>query len=105
MFYDNDDVWACNDGEEQEPMAPGAPYHCLQKKSQGNVGLIIVLDPDPRGPAEGVTTDAAFDDRLCPHDVPPQDLDDGSHTWWEPPEGLYVCHHKPESPPKGSWRD
>jgi hypothetical protein len=104
VFYGNDDVWACNEGVPQEPMPPVPPFHCLQVKSQGNVGLIIVLEPDPRGPAEGVTTDAAFDARPCPHDDPPgTDQDDG--TWWSPAEGLYVCHHKPVSPPKGSWRD
>ncbi len=80
-----DDVWGCF-GDEGV-MLP--PHHCINKKSQGKTGIILVFPPDDRGPAEGVS-DASADDRPCPHDP---DSPDG--TWWEPVPGLFVCHHKP----------
>lgn len=79
------------------PDAPAPPHHCMNVRSQGKVGLLLVVEPDPRGPAEGITFDPAFDDRPCPHDP---DSSDG--TWWQPIDPVtgetlpfYVCHHRP----------
>jgi hypothetical protein len=90
VFNDNDQAWLCfgDDG------APVPPNHCLNANSRGNTGVIIVLEPDTRGPAEGISFDPKADDRPCPHD----DVE-GDGTWWSPGEGIWVCHHKPESPP------
>lgn len=75
------------------PDAPLPPYHCVNVKSKGNTGLILVFEPDPRGPSEGISSDPKSDSRPCPHD--PDADPDG--TWWAPPgtEGIWVCHHKP----------
>jgi len=85
VLDDNNNTWAC----EAEFGLP--PEHCINVRSQGNTGLIIVLDGDPRWPAEGISFDPKADDRPCPHD--PDADEDG--TWWSPFEGAYVCHHKP----------
>jgi hypothetical protein len=83
-FYDNDRTWACGP-------ALGLPdYHCLNIKSKGNTGLIMVFYPDARWPAEGISFNPKADQRPCPHDP---DATDG--TWWSPFEGVYVCHHRP----------
>lgn len=93
VFNDTDnDAWLCFG----EPEAPVPPNHCINAKSQGNTGNIKVLEPDTRGPQEGISFDPKADDRPCPHD----DFD-GDRTWWTPPEqeGFWVCHHKPPTPP------
>jgi hypothetical protein len=62
---------------------------------------IVVLEPDARGPAEGISFDPKADSRPCPHDAPPYDGTDGyvhDGTWWEfpaPGSGIFVCHHRP----------
>lgn len=63
--------------------------HCMNVKSNGNTGLILVFDP--RGPNEGMSMDPKSDSRPCPHD-PAADADG---TWWEALPGLWVCHRKP----------
>ena len=80
----NDNTWAC----EAEAELP--PEHCINVRSQGNTGIIIVLDDDPRGPAEGISFDPKSDNRPCPHDPASPD-----GTWWSPFPGAWVCHHKP----------
>lgn len=81
-FYDNDQTWAC-EGDLPE-------NHCLNIKSKGNTGLIMVLYPDTRWPAEGISFDEKADRRPCPHDPAATD-----GTWWSPFPGAYVCHHRP----------
>ena len=83
-FYDNDRTWACG------PDAGLPPDHCLNIKSKGNTGLIMVFYPDPRWPAEGISFDPKADRRPCPHDPAATD-----GTWWSPLPGAYVCHHRP----------
>jgi hypothetical protein len=95
VFNDNDQAWLCF-GDEGAPVPPN---HCLNANSQGNTGVIIVLEPDPRGPAEGISFDPKANDRPCPHD----DVE-GDGTWWTPdPDttdvGPWVCHHKSPIPP------
>lgn len=80
----NNNTWAC----ESEAGLP--PEHCINIRSQGNTGLIIVLDGDPRWPAEGISFDPKSDDRPCPHDPAATD-----GTWWSPLPGVWVCHHRP----------
>jgi hypothetical protein len=65
--------------------------HCANVRSRGNTGLILVFSPDPRGPQESFSFDPRADSRPCPHD--PDADPDG--TWWQVPDGPYVCHHKP----------
>ena len=84
VFVDNENTWNCEFGP---------PNHCINVRSQGNTGLIMVLYPDPRWPAEGISFDPKADSRPCPHDGP-----DG--TWWYPgdpalPETFWVCHRRP----------
>lgn len=81
----NDNTWAC-EGEADLP-----PEHCINVRSKGNTGLILVLDGDPRWPAEGISFDDKADARPCPHDP----MADPDGTWWSPFPGAYVCHHKP----------
>lgn len=83
-FDGNDQTWACG----QEAGLP--PYHCINVKSKGNTGLIMVFSPDPRWPAEGISFDPKADARPCPHDPAATD-----GTWWSPFPGAYVCHHRP----------
>ncbi len=79
------------------PDVPAPLFHCQNVRSQGNMGLLIVVEPDPRGPAEGITFDDRFDERPCPHDPDSPDA-----TWWQPTDRdgnvlpFYVCHHRPE---------
>ena len=81
-FENNDNSWLCEgDGF--------VPNHCINTRSQGRVGNIMVFDPDPRGPQESVSTDPKFDDLPCNHDGNA----DSDGTWWEIIEGLFVCHH------------
>ncbi len=80
----NNNTWVCGD-------EGGLPaYHCLNIRSNGNTGLIIVLDGDARWPAEGISFDPKSDDRPCPNDPAATD-----GTWWSPFEGAWVCHRKP----------
>lgn len=81
----NDNTWAC----EEEAGLP--PEHCINIKSKGNTGVILVFSPDERWPQEGVSTDPKSDGRPCPHD--PDADPDG--TWWSPAPDLWVCHHRP----------
>lgn len=81
----NDNTWAC----EEEAGLP--PEHCINVRSNGNTGVILVFSPDERWPQEGVSTDPKSDSRPCPHD--PDADPDG--TWWSPVPGLWVCHHRP----------
>lgn len=90
VFNNNDQAWLCF-GDEGAPVPPN---HCLNANSQGNTGVIIVLEPDERGPAEGISFDPKADSRPCPHD----DVE-GDGTWWSPMEGVWVCHHKPATAP------
>lgn len=85
-FEDNDSVWGCGPLEGGVP-----PNHCINLKSRGNTGLIMVDSADPRWPQESVSTDPRSDSRPCPHD-PDADADG---TWWSPLPGLWVCHHRP----------
>jgi hypothetical protein len=83
----NDGTWAC----EEEGGLP--PEHCINARSRGNTGVILVFEPDPRGPQESISFDPRADGRPCPHDP---DSDDG--TWWSvSPDngGPWVCHHRP----------
>ena len=81
-FENNNNAWLCEgDGFVDN--------HCINIQGQGTVGNIMVFDPDPRGPQEGVSSDPRFDDRPCNHD----DNADSDGTWWEIVEGLFVCHH------------
>lgn len=89
VFNDNDQVWSCFD-----PVRPGINDHCQNAQSQGDTGVIIVLEPDDRGPAEGISSNPKADDRPCPHDD-----QEGDGTWWAPGEDIWVCHHKPPVPP------
>lgn len=87
VFDANDATWAC----EAEAGIP--PAHCINIRSQGNTGIILVFEPDPRGPQESISFDPSSDTRPCPHDP---GSDDG--TWWSvSPEnaGPWVCHHRP----------
>lgn len=90
VFNGNDQAWLCF-GDEGAPVPPN---HCLNANSRGNTSVIMVLEPDVRGPAEGISFDEKADSRPCPHD----DVD-GDGTWWSPLPGAYVCHHKPPTPP------
>ena len=85
VFEGNDQTWVCHD--DGFP----AKNHCVNKRSKGDTGLIMVFPPDDRGPAEGVSGPQA-DDRPCPNDPGSPD-----GTWYEfPPEtGQYICHHRP----------
>ena len=87
VFERNDGTWGCF-GDEG---APVPPHHCINIKSKGKTGLILVFPPDDRGPAEGIAGPEA-DDRPCPHDPGSPD-----GTWWEPfpGAGFLVCHHQP----------
>ena len=80
-FEGNDAVWLCDD----DGFIPG---HCLNTRSRGRTGVIMVFDG--RGPAEGISHDPRVDSRPCPSDA---DSPDG--TWWEVLTGTWVCHHKP----------
>jgi hypothetical protein len=83
----NDNAWACED----EAGLP--PEHCINVRSQGNTGVILVFEPDPRGPQESISFDPKSDARPCPHDP---GSDDG--TWWSVSpdnQGPWVCHHRP----------
>ncbi len=85
----NDKTFACF--EEADPDLPEG--HCINVRSQGNTGLIIVLSEfDDRWPAEGISFDPKSNDRPCP-----QEPDQDGGTWWTPPntEGVWVCHRKP----------
>ena len=85
VFEDNNNTWAC----EAEALLPD--FHCVNERSNGTVGLIMVLDGDPRWPAESVSGDPKFDSRPCPHDPGSSD-----GTWYQPDDGApWVCHHKP----------
>jgi len=87
VFEDNNNTWACE--AEADPDLP--PDHCINTRSSGTVGLIMVLDGDPRWPAESVSGDPKFASRPCPHDP---NATDG--TWYQPEPGApRVCHHKP----------
>ena len=92
VFNDNDQAWLCY-GDEGAPVPAN---HCINANSQGDTGVIIVLEPDERGPSEGISFNPKADDRPCPHDD-----QEGDGTWWAPlgPEGPWVCHHKPPVPP------
>ena len=83
-FDENGATWDC------DIAAP--PVHCMNVRSKGHVGLIMVFPPDDRGPAESWSFDARFDSRPCPHD-------EGEGTWYDPntfdDSEIYVCHHKP----------
>jgi hypothetical protein len=83
-FYANDRTWMCGDGVVL-PL-----NHCLNVRSKGNTGLIMVFYPDSRWPAEGISFDPKADRRPCPHDPAATD-----GTWWSPFPGAYVCHHRP----------
>lgn len=85
-FEENDAVWGCGPLEGGVP-----PNHCINLKSDGNTGLIMVFEPDPRWPQESVSLDPKSDLRPCPHD-PDADADG---TWWSPLPGVWVCHHRP----------
>ena len=87
VFESNNAVWGCEAG------AGLPPSHCVNLKSKGNTGIIMVFEPDPRGPSESVSTDPKSDLRPCPPD--PSADPDG--TWWSPAPGLYVCHHRPSN--------
>lgn len=82
--FEKNDTWLCD--------VVGPPEHCINVRSQGNTGLIMVFYPDPRWPAEGISSDPKSDSRPCPHDP---DSPDG--TWWNPDgtNTFWVCHHKP----------
>jgi hypothetical protein len=86
VFDANDSTWACA-GDQGVELPPN---HCLNAKSQGKTGLILVFSPDPRWPQESISFDPKADSRPCPHD--PAALDG---TWWSPFPGAYVCHHRP----------
>ena len=85
-FEANDAVWGCGPVEGGVP-----PNHCINLKSAGTTGLIMVFEPDSRWPQESVSTDPKSDFRPCPHD--PDADPDG--TWWSPLPGVWVCHHRP----------
>ena len=83
----NTTTWACEDA------AGLPPHHCINIRSQGNTGLLLVFPPDDRGPAESISFDPKSQHRPCPHDP---DAVDG--TWWSVSpdnQGPWVCHHKP----------
>lgn len=67
------------------------PAHCVNIKGRGDTGLILVFQPDARAPQESFSFNPKADSRPCPHD--PDADPDG--TWWQVPDGPYVCHHKP----------
>ena len=90
VFNGNDQAWLCFG----DPDAPVPPNHCLNANGKGNTSVIIVLEPDERGPAEGISMNPDSSDRPCPHDD-----QEGDGTWWSPDTGLWVCHHKPPTPP------
>lgn len=85
-FEANDSVWGCGPVEGGVP-----PNHCINLKSAGNTGIVMVFQPDERWPSESVSRDPKSDLRPCPHD-PNADADG---TWWSPVSGLWVCHHRP----------
>lgn len=81
-FENNDNAWFCEgDGFVAD--------HCINARSQGTVGNIMVFQPDPRGPQESVSSDPKFDNVPCNHDGNA----DSDGSWWEIVEGLFVCHH------------
>ncbi len=84
VFTEKDQVWFCHD--DGFP----APSHCLNGRSNGKTGVLLVFPPDDRGPAEGISHDPAVDSRPCPHDPGSPD-----GTWWEVVPNTWVCHHKP----------
>lgn len=90
VFDDQDQAWLCFG----DPESPTPANHCLNANSKGDTGLVMVFEPDERGPAEGISVNPASNDRPCPHDD-----QEGDGTWWEFAEGLWVCHHKPSTPP------
>ena len=82
-FENNNNSWFCEgDGFVEN--------HCINTRSQGQTGNIMVFSPDPRGPQESVSTDPSTDYRPCNHDGNA----DSDGTWWEIVEGLFVCHHR-----------
>jgi hypothetical protein len=82
--FEDSSAWLC----EAEAGLP--PSHCINAKSAGHTGVIMVFAPDERWPQESYSTNPKADSRPCPHDP---DAVDG--TWWSPVPGLYVCHHRP----------
>jgi hypothetical protein len=84
--FEQNSAWAC------ESAADLPPNHCINVKGKGDTGVLLVFEPDPRGPQESISWNPKADSRPCPHDA---DADpDG--TWWQVfPEGPYVCHHRP----------
>lgn len=83
----NDNTWGC----AAEAGLP--PNHCINLRSKGDTGVIIVLDGDDRWPQESISWNPASDDRPCPHDPGSPD-----GTWWSVTllnAGPWVCHHKP----------
>jgi hypothetical protein len=84
----NQDVFERNSAWSCEGLPPN---HCINVRGQGDTGVILVFEPDPRGPQESFSFNPKADSRPCPHDP---DAEDG--TWWEVgPDGPYVCHHRP----------
>jgi hypothetical protein len=80
-------AWGC-EGEAGLP-----PEHCINLRSKGDTGVILVFDPDPRWPQESISFNPASDSRPCPHDPGATD-----GTWWSvSPDnaGPWVCHHRP----------
>jgi hypothetical protein len=80
-------AWGC-EGEAGLP-----PDHCINIRSQGDTGVILVFDPDPRWPQESISFNPASDSRPCPHDPGSPD-----GTWWsvsDDNQGPWVCHHRP----------
>jgi len=86
-FNANDTVWGC--AGDAGIMLP--PQHCINLKSQGDTGLILVFPTDARWPQESISTNPKSDTRPCPHDDAATD-----GTWWTPPgtQGVWVCHHR-----------
>lgn len=83
--FEQSNAWACEGG------AGLPPNHCINVKSQGNTGVLMVFAPDERWPQESISFDPKADARPCPHD-PAADADG---SWWEVFPGAYVCHHRP----------
>jgi hypothetical protein len=65
------------------------PGHCINVKSQGNTGVILVFEEDGFR-QEGISFNPKADARPCRHDDEATD-----ETWWSPMPGTYVCHHTP----------
>jgi hypothetical protein len=87
VFAGQEDPWFCH--EDSGGTLP--EHHCLNVSSQGNTVVLLVFEPDPRGPQESGSSDPEADLRPCPHD--PDADPDG--TWWEVLPGFFVCHHRP----------